>query len=95
MKKNIIISGISVFCILCIIMIYIGMDGKALAPRQESFTYAKGTKLSTDASTYLKGVVDDSRIKLDLSNVDTDVPGSYQVTARQASRTYTFTIIIK
>lgn len=95
MKKNIIISGISVLCILCIIMIYLGMEGKALAPRQNTFTYEKGTILSTDASTYLKGVVDDSRIKLDLSHVDTNVCGSYQVTAIQSSRTYTFTIVIQ
>ena len=72
-----------------------GMNGKALSPKQAVFVYPKDTEISKDAHTYLKGVIRKDHIKLDLSKVDSHTPGVYPAYAKQSNRTYEFQIEIK
>lgn len=95
MNKHIAGCFLTACCILLFVMIIIGMNGKALSPKQSVFVYPKDTALSKDASTYLKGAIRKDHIKLDLSNVDVHTPGIYKAYAKQSSRTYEFQIEIK
>lgn len=76
-------------------MIIIGMNGTALTAKQDVFTYPIHSSLSTDPKTYFKGVTDPKRVQIDLSHVNTHIPGIYTVHARQSSRIYEFKIEIK
>ena len=95
MRKHFAGCLLAVCCLLLAIMIVIGMDGKALSPKQSVFVYPKDTELSKDAHTYLKGVVRKDHIKLDLSKVDSHTLGIYPAYAKQSNRTYEFKIEIK
>lgn len=95
MKKHFMGYLLAVCCVVLLIMIYMGMNGKALAPRQKTFIYQKDSALSNDASTYVKGVIHKDHIKLDLSHVNTHVPGIYPAYVKQSNRTYEFQIEIK
>lgn len=95
MKKHIAGCSLTICCLLFMIMIIMGMNGKALSPKQAVFVYPKDTEISKDAHTYLKGVIRKDHIKLDLSKVDSHTPGVYPAYAKQSNRTYEFRIEIK
>lgn len=95
MKKHFMGCILAVCCAALLIMVCIGMNGKALEPRQKTFTYQKDSALSKDASTYVKGVIHKDHVKLDLSLVDTHVPGIYPAYVKQSNRTYEFQIEIQ
>ena len=95
MKQHILTIGTTLVCILLLVMIVIGADGKALKPKREVFTFAVNSKLPQDPRDYLKGVINKERIHMDLSHVDTHTPGIYEIKATQSSRVYKFQIKIE
>lgn len=61
--------------------------------KQETFTIQAGEKISKSASKYVTANSDDlKKVKMDLSKVDTAVPGTYKATAKLDKETLSFTV---
>ena len=75
-------------------MVFIGMNGKALAPKQAVFTYHVNEEIKQDPAYYLKGAIHHGHIKMNLPTVDSHTPADYPITARQSKRNYHFIIRI-
>lgn len=95
MKQFIVKSVIGVLIAICIYMIYIGAMGHSSIPRQEAFVQKLHEPLSTDPAYYLKGVTVPDHVTLDFSEVNTDIPGTYNVKVSQPGYTYQFQIIVE
>ena len=61
--------------------------------KQEVFTVQAGSKLDKSASNYVTANSDDlKKVKMDLSKVDTAVPGTYKATAKLDKKKLSFTV---
>lgn len=94
MQNKIIISILSGFILVDILLIYLALTISPIKLRRNSFTYQYGEEISTNVADYVDGnpsVLES--VKLDLSQVSTEV-GQYQGTIEYFGEKQTFEIII-
>lgn len=94
MQNKIIISILSGFILVDILLIYLALTISPIKLRRNSFTYQYGEEISTNVADYVDGnpsVLES--VKLDLSQVSTEV-GKYQGTIEYFGEKHTFEILV-
>lgn len=94
MSNKIIVTVLSFFIIVDVILIYIALTISPIKLRRNSFTYQYGEDISTDVADYVDANPEVLKnVQLDLSNVSKEV-GTYQASIQYFDEKQTFEVVI-